>query len=132
MTGVWSGALGESSGSLWSPTFPVPSTACLSLLRRWTRHKCGLSQFWGRGRRAGPRAPAEQEERDLPQGGHQHHESLVVPAPLGESLGALVRGGQRERWRRMATQKLRPGERPRDGRLRQQGNIEGNSQADGD
>lgn len=78
------------------PSGPPPSLstsiAPLSPFRRWTGHQRGLSQLWGRGRGAGPGAAAEQEERDLPQGGHQHHESLVVPAPLGESPGALGMG----------------------------------------
>lgn len=63
-----------------------PPTGRVPLPRRWAGHKRGLSEFCRRGRGAGPGAPTEQEEGDLPQSGHQHHEGLVVPASLGESL----------------------------------------------
>ena len=112
MTGGAGAGLGAGSGSHLSPAFPVHKLSLpLSVLRGRTRHKRGLSQFWGRRRGAGPGAAAEQEERDLPQGGHQHHEGVVVPAPLGEALGCR---GQRGRWRRAGS-----AERHGEGRLRQ-------------
>lgn len=43
-----------------------------------------------RGRRVRPREEEQQEERDLPQSGHKHPESVAVPASVGERASAAV------------------------------------------
>lgn len=43
-----------------------------------------------RGRRVRPREEEQQEERDLPQSGHKHPESVAFPASVGERASAAV------------------------------------------
>lgn len=65
------------------------SSCLLSCDRRRPGQQRGLAEHGGR-RRPGKREEAQQEERDLSEGGHQHHEGVALPAPNGQSFSPLA------------------------------------------
>lgn len=56
---------------------------CVCFCRGRSGRRNGLPQY-RRGGRVWQRQEEQQEERDLPQSGHKHHESVALPASGGE------------------------------------------------
>lgn len=59
------------------------SSWCVRFCRGRSGRRNGLPQY-RRGGRVWQRQEEQQEERDLPQSGHKHHESVALPASGGE------------------------------------------------
>lgn len=74
------------AGSKQTASLIAAVSSCLSSCdRRRPGQQRGLAEHGGR-RRPGKREETQQEARDLPEGGHQHHEGMALPAPNSESL----------------------------------------------
>lgn len=65
-------------------------SSCLSSCDRWwPGQQRGLAKHRG-WRWPGKREETQQKERDLSEGGHQHHEGMALPAPNGELKESAV------------------------------------------
>lgn len=67
-----------------SPITHCLSPVCCHVTRRRPGQQRGLAEHGGR-RRPRKGEETQQEEGDLSEGGHQHHEGMALPAPNGES-----------------------------------------------